>query len=106
MNAEIIKDHIGNISSYFIGKILTREFEVLAKDRFTIIIKIDDEFKLYIWIANGASMLHTTSWSDFVILFTEEEKTQIFDVFAPEIQEFIDKELIEYNRLKKKFENK
>lgn len=71
-----MKQQIQEVHDYFVGKILTGDYELISKTEHCAIIKIDENYDFQMWIANGFQYLKT--WADtFMRLEIPFEKREI-----------------------------
>ncbi len=81
MKTAELDSRVKELNDYFVGKLVTGEYEVNGRDKFMIVVNIDG-YRFNIWIANGGLNVQTYGSGfkgNFMeLFFSKEQKSTIY----------------------------
>ena len=80
-----MEDKLKELNDYFVGKILSGDFELVEFGSYYVTIQIDGKHNFNLWIANGANYFGTYDQCGFgtncmALTFTDEQKQAGYNI--------------------------
>lgn len=101
-----MKEKIKTVEDYFKEKIVTGDFEIIEKEKYTFNVRVDGKYDFIIWVANRTENRKIEVGSYMIIELTQKEREKLHSVLSEEIRQYEkdvlrEDKLAEFKRLQK-----